>query len=140
MIREFLAKVELHFAAGQFPEPHSTKPVTSGDVVVGVLQDPWLKALVIAYYEHVDATLPKTPQELLRDLGRFPRMLSEFEALEQLVWAEIQLYFGVFRDPLCLRAEWTIVRISHEEAERLRPPAALSPEELRATEVAFFST
>jgi hypothetical protein len=133
MIREFLAQVaavEAELLAGKaFPDP-STMPVGDKEEVIGIVTDPWLRALVLAYNGLVDAAKTQAgersrefdsgtlnPEKLGQMDRETSRDLIELQVLNELVWGELRIRFNFFGAAMGLRTGWAYVTVKSAPAQ-----------------------
>jgi hypothetical protein len=118
MLKEFLkemtvTEVSLQAAsqAGTELPEYTADPIVDGETKIGVIEDPWLKALFLAYRKFAD-NIPEDPISLLKlTLEQIDQLESDLGGLRELVWAELRSALGAYRGSIGIRAGWTVVKI-----------------------------
>ena len=125
MIRKFLEEVDAIEAnlrsgalAGQAAE-YVTDPVADGETQIGIVSDPWLKALFLAYKARADATPQKLADIYALGAAKVAELNNEFGPLQQLIGAELRIALGIFTENIEFRAGWVVVK-TEPKTRRMR--------------------
>jgi len=118
MFREFLVDVEVmasEIVAGFEVKDFDANPVVpNAEDIIGVVDDPWLKALLAVLRARLDTASAAHGNGLTPyDMGEEDKWDFETVALFQFVWSELHCAFKIFTrtERLELRADWTVVKV-----------------------------
>lgn len=112
MFREFLKGVEalaVQIQDGSEVGEYDTDPVVEGEETVGVVTDPWVRALFLAHKRRMD-TLPNERPAGMSD-DEVEKLNYDNHVLNEFVWGVLHSAFGVFDGLIGLRVGWTVVKV-----------------------------